>query len=108
MEVAGNVANVNGGIELDRAHVGGGLETTNGDIDRRRRLACRRRHPGPEAHGQLVLAQHKRKPKIVIGPGAVVEGSLRFEHEVELYVSDSAKIGPVEGAKAITFSGDRP
>jgi hypothetical protein len=38
----------------------------------------------------------------------VVEGKLRFEHEVELLVSDRAKIGAVEGAKAVTFSGNEP
>ena len=47
-------------------------------------------------------------PRIVIGPGVVVDGKLRFEHEVELMVSDRAKIGAVEGAKAVTFSGNEP
>jgi hypothetical protein len=38
----------------------------------------------------------------------VVEGRLKSEHEVELYVSDRAQIGSVEGAKAVTFSGNEP
>lgn len=50
----------------------------------------------------------RREPRIVIGPGAVVQGKLKFEHEVELLVSDRAKIGPVEGAKAVMFSGNEP
>jgi hypothetical protein len=44
----------------------------------------------------------------VIGPGAAVKGTLRFKREVKLYVSDRATIGPVEGATAIKFTGDRP
>jgi DUF4097 and DUF4098 domain-containing protein YvlB len=107
VEIAGNVENVNGAIELDRARVGGGLETTNGDITV---------GAGSHVRGGILVekptgnwfSRKNRKPKIVIGPGAVVEGALKFEHEVDLYVSDSAKIGPVDGAKAITFSGERP
>jgi hypothetical protein len=37
-----------------------------------------------------------------------VKGTLRFERPVELYVSDRATIGPVEGATPVKFSGDRP
>jgi len=47
----------------------------------------------------------KHVPRIVIGPGAVVQGKLRFERAVKLYVSDSATIGPVEGATAVKFAG---
>ena len=47
-------------------------------------------------------------PRVVIGPGAVVKGALRFRREVKLYVSDRATIGTVEGATAIKFSGDHP
>ena len=45
---------------------------------------------------------------MVIGPGSVVQGTLNFEREVELYVSDTATIGAVEGAKVVRFSGERP
>jgi hypothetical protein len=47
-------------------------------------------------------------PRIVIGPGAVVQGELHFEREVKLYVSDHATVGPVSGATSISFSGDKP
>jgi len=47
-------------------------------------------------------------PRIVIGPGATVQGDLRFERTVQLYVSDKATIGTVTGATAIAFSGDAP
>jgi DUF4097 and DUF4098 domain-containing protein YvlB len=105
--VGGGLSNVNGKMTINAAHVGGGLKTVNGDIT-----------VGPEARvegGILVEKPNggwfntkRHIPRIVIGPGAIVEGRLRFEHEVELYVSDRAKIGAVEGAKAVTFSGDQP
>ncbi len=47
-------------------------------------------------------------PRVVIGPEATVEGSLRFDQDVKLYVSDRAHIGPVSGAAPIYFSGERP
>lgn len=106
-DIRGALANVNGKMTIGAAHVGGGLKTVNGDIN-----------IGPDARiegGILVekpnlnwFNRNRRPPRIVIGPGAVVEGRLRFEHEVELLVSKRAKIGPVEGAKAVTFSGDEP
>jgi hypothetical protein len=37
-----------------------------------------------------------------------VQGNLKFERPVDLYVSDKATIVPVEGAKPIAFSGDAP
>jgi hypothetical protein len=36
----------------------------------------------------------------------VVDGTLRFDREVKLLVSDAAKIGPVEGATVQLFTGD--
>jgi hypothetical protein len=56
--------------------------------------------------GWFVSDSHK--PRIVIGPGAVVQGELRFEREVQLYVSDKATVGAVSGATPIKFSGDKP
>jgi hypothetical protein len=47
-------------------------------------------------------------PVIVIGPGATVQGELRFERKVKLYVSDKATIGTVIGATAVPFSGETP
>ena len=48
------------------------------------------------------------KPRIVIGPHAVVQGKMTFKREVELYVSDSATIAAIEGATPTKFSGDQP
>jgi DUF4097 and DUF4098 domain-containing protein YvlB len=106
-EVRGNVETVNGRIELDAARVGGQLRTRNGDVT-----------VGANSHvsGDLVVEKvnrgwfnsNKRNPKIVIGPNAIVEGTLRFHREVDLYVSNTAKIGKVEGATPRRFSGSEP
>ncbi|HET7757719.1 MAG TPA: hypothetical protein VFK87_10725 [Steroidobacteraceae bacterium] len=105
-DVGGAIRNVNGRIELAGAHVGGGLRTVDGDID----ISGASRVEGgilvQKSGGWFNL--YSRPPRIVIGPGAVVEGDLRFERDVRLYVSDRATVGPVSGATAIRFSGDRP
>ena len=75
---------------------------------RGRRRLPRRRRILVEKPNASWFWRKQRVPQIVIGPGAVVEGTLKFEREVELYVSESAKIGAVEGAKPVMFSGDEP
>ena len=106
-DVAGKVSNVNGGMRINGAHVGGGLETTSGDID----IGANSRVEG----GILVNEDHSwfhsnssRKPRVTIGPHATVQGNLSFKRDVDLYVSESATIGPVQGATPNKFSGDRP
>jgi hypothetical protein len=106
-EVGGPLSNVNGRIVLNDAHVAGGLHTVDGDIE-----------VGSGSHVEGgILVKHggggwfnfsTHKPRIVIGPGAVVQGDLRFERAVDLYVSDSATTGPITGATAIRFSGASP
>ncbi|TLZ48302.1 MAG: hypothetical protein E6K22_15665 [Gammaproteobacteria bacterium] len=108
-DVGGGLKNVNGQITLKTAHVGGGLSTVGGDIDlsgeSRVEGGILVQEPGGWFGGSSSRA---RKPRIVIGPGAVVQGNLRFEREVELYVSERATVGPITGATAIRFAGDRP
>ena len=59
-------------------------------------------------HG-LVNFSSSTPPRVVIGPEVSVDGTLRFEREVRLYVSDRAgHIGPVEGATPISYQGDTP
>ncbi len=103
-DVSGDVANINGGIHVAGGHVGGSITSTNGGIDL-----------GPNAHidGDVTMKRdhsvHSARqsiPRVVIEPGTVVKGTLRFEREVRLYVSDRATIGPVEGAQPVKFSGD--
>jgi len=108
-DVGGGLKNVNGQITLKTAHVGGGLTTVGGDIDlsgeSRVEGGILVQEPGGWFGGS---SSRPRKPRIVIGPGAVVQGNLRFEREVELYVSERATVGPITGATAIRFAGDRP
>jgi DUF4097 and DUF4098 domain-containing protein YvlB len=105
-DVAGRTSNVNGRISLDASHVGGGIETVSGDID----IGAGSRVEG----GILVKEQHgfswgrNKNPRIVIGPHAVVDGALEFRRDVDLLVSDSAKVGTITGATAKKFSGDHP
>jgi hypothetical protein len=109
-DVSGRLTNVNGDIQLKAAHVGGGIETTTGEVD-----------IGPDSRieGGILIKEDKSWfrwfsfgsptiPRVVIGPGAIVKGTLKFERDVKLYVSDRATIGPVEGATVNKFSGEHP
>jgi DUF4097 and DUF4098 domain-containing protein YvlB len=105
-DVAGGLRNVNGHIALTAAHVAGGLRTVSGNIDLT---------GGSHVEGGILVEQSSgwfnwngSKPRIVIGPGAVVQGELRFERPVQLYVSGTATVGPISGATAIRFSGEHP
>ena len=108
-KVANNLGNVNGDIVLEGSEVGGDVSTVTGDIE----LA-----EGAVVMGDVIVEKpggrdnSKRKPRIVIGPGARVEGVIRLEREVELYISESAEVGGVEGEMtlddAVRFSGKRP
>lgn len=105
--VRGKLSNVNGSITLDAAHVGGDIQTVSGDIT----IGANSRVEG----GVLVNKDHswfhfgfRRKPRIVIGPHAVVQGTLTFKRTVDLYVSDSASVGKIEGATATKFRGEQP
>lgn len=104
-EVLGAVGNVNGKIELTAAHVAGGIKTVNGSIS----IFGNSHVEGGilvQKNGTQLIHFGDDVPLIVIGPGATVQGDLRFEREVKLYVSDKATVGPVTGATAIPFTGD--
>lgn len=106
-EVGGRLSNVNGSIVLDAAHVAGGIETVNGDITV---------GAGSHVEGGILVDKNnswfhfgtERVPHIVIGPHAVVQGTLEFRRPVLLQVSNSAQIGPVKGATPVKFSGATP
>jgi DUF4097 and DUF4098 domain-containing protein YvlB len=106
-DIAGDITTMNGGIHIRSGHVGGSIETHAGGIDL-----------GPNAHidGNIKVDQDhnswnfgfSKPPEIIIRPGTVVKGTLHFEREVRLYVSDRATIGAVTGAEVHKFSGDNP
>jgi len=110
--VSDGVSNVNGQIELEGAMVGGNLETVNGDVSL---------EDASVVKGDLVVEKNSgwgwgksksRKPRIVVGPGSRVEGKIILKREVELFISETAEVGGVEGEMsmddAIRFSGERP
>ena len=104
-EVAGALTNVNGKISLASAHVGGGIKTVNGNISI---MGTSHVEGGILVEKPNGLMFNNEDPVIVIGPGAVIQGEMKFERKVKLYVSDKATIGTVTGATPIAFSGDTP
>ena len=106
-EINGGLSNVNGKITLASAHAAGGIKTVNGSMS----ITGASRVEGgilvQKSSGELLNIIHD-VPRIVIGPGATVQGELRFERTVKLYVSDKATIGTVTGATPIPFTGDNP
>jgi hypothetical protein len=110
--VARDLSNVNGSISLNASQVGGDVSTVNGDV---------RVMEGAVIKGDLIMEKPRglnwgrrndRRPKVVIGPGSRIEGVIRLEREVKLYVSTTAEIGGVEGEMSMDdaerFSGNRP
>ena len=106
VQVAGGIETVNGSVFVDQgSRIGRGVETVNGDIT----VGI-----GSQLDGGITVsrpqgwfsAAPKRRPRVVISPGAVVAGPLRFEREVDLYVHRSARIGPVTGAEPVIFDTD--
>ncbi len=107
-EVGGSVSTVDGSISLTDAKVGGGLKTVAANIDI---MGASHVDGGilvEKSTGVTFQTTSTSRPRIVIGPGAVVQGNLTFKREVQLYVSDKATIGPVAGATAVVFAGDKP
>ena len=115
-EVGGKLTNNSGTIRIEGARVGGLVSTTDGDI-----------YVGPDSRLDRGILVHKRDvaglsffdlklgvpigrstpPRVVIGPRAKVAGTLRFKRKVELLVSESATIGPVEGATPVMFATEQ-
>lgn len=108
--VSGEVGNVNGRITAEGARVKGDLKTVMGDI--RLRETVLEGDLQIEKPGMWTHSDKKRKPRVVIGPGSRVEGLIVIEHEVELFISESAEVGDVIGVMSLddatTFSGDEP
>jgi DUF4097 and DUF4098 domain-containing protein YvlB len=97
VRVGGDVSTVSGGIELDGAEVGGSITTRNGDIELT---------DGSHVRGNINVKQKndsgwswgKDEPiEVRICATCVVDGELRFDRPVDLYVQPGAKIGKVIG-----------
>lgn len=109
--ISEDVSNINGEIKLSGAEVSGDLSTVNGDV-----LLL----DAAVLQGNLTVERPQNQgkrwrdhlSKVIIGPGARVAGDIILEQKVELYISETARVGEVRGvmsiADAIRFSGDRP
>jgi hypothetical protein len=103
------VSTVNGAIGLVDTDLGGGIETVNGDITVGVGSHVKGGIHVEKPNGNSGFRMGKPKvPKIVIGPNAVVEGTLSFDREVKLYVHQSARIGTVRGATAQRYATAAP
>ncbi|GAB3046993.1 hypothetical protein [Stenotrophomonas tumulicola] len=104
-QIEGSVETVNGGIGLVETRLAGDIRTVNGDVTV---------GVGSVVSGGIQIKKPSfslsltpgRKPRVIIGPNAVVQGALQFEREVVLYVHRSAKIGAVAGAVPVAFDTD--
>ena len=103
--VGGKLENVNGAIKLDHAIVDGGIETTNGDVTIGSGSTVHAGLHVTKPHGLWIHSS--RKPRIVIASGAVVEGTLAFDRDVDLLVAADAKIGNVVGAKPQAYTPEK-
>ncbi|HEU0096666.1 MAG TPA: hypothetical protein VFQ52_09435 [Rhizomicrobium sp.] len=99
-KIDGGVVTVSGSIGLVQTEVNGDIVFVSGDVT-----------VGVNSHvsGRITLkkptySKPSRPPRVVIGPNAVVDGSLEFGLPVKLYVHSTAKIGAVTGASAIPFT----
>ncbi len=105
--IRGDIGTVNGAIGVVGTRVDGGIEITNGDL-----TVGANSHVRGGIHynkpGRQWFSFSSRSPRVVIGPGATVDGALVFERDVNLLVHETARIGEVRGATAATYSGARP
>jgi DUF4097 and DUF4098 domain-containing protein YvlB len=118
VDIAGDLSNFNGRMRLVGVHIGGSVQTTNGDIyvgsgsriDGGLRVSAFKFNGPDNWFTRLLFGNYngfnEHVPTIIIAPGAVVTGTLHFERDVNLHVSNRARIGPVEGATPGPYSGD--
>jgi hypothetical protein len=108
--IDGDVSNVNGELQIIGSEIGGDLSTVNGDVLLTDNSVLK---------GDLVIKKpsgwswkNQREPRIVIGAGSRVAGTIRLERKVELYIHETASVGGVSGEMtmddAVRFSGDHP
>jgi len=110
--VSKDLSNVNGDIELTASQVGGDVSTVSGDVELADGAVILGNLIVEEPKGFFNSSRNSKPPKIIIGPGCRVDGVLRLEREVKLFISETAQVGGVEGkmtmADAVRFSGNRP
>lgn len=102
--IEGSAAIVNGDMALCGTAVSGKLSFVNGTIW----LADGSAVLGDITAKQPQGSNHNLPPVVVIGPHAIVGGSIIFERPGQLYVSDSAVIHSVTGVTPMKFTGAAP
>lgn len=106
--VLGRVQTLTGPITLTDAIVGQGLETVSGTL----RLTGKSRvnhgitlsKPGPKMHGKDI----ERLPTLIVGPNVEIAGKVIAERGATIWVSRTAKVDAVEGARVHWFDGNTP
>lgn len=107
-QVQGRVENVNGGVSAIASTIGGGIGTVNGEIvlDQGTQVRGGIHVEKPHGWGNLIQLGDSKLPRVVIGRNSIVQGELRFDREVRLYVHQTARIGRVTGATATRYNTD--
>lgn len=105
--LARGVETVNGTIGLVDTDLGGGIATVNGDITVGAGSHVKGGIRIEKPNSQWLSVGKRKTPRVIVGAHARVDGALVFEREVKLYVHRSATIGPVTGATAVRYDGDR-
>lgn len=104
--IGGNFETVNGKLKAVNAEIDGSIKTVNGHVYLL---------DGTVLDDDIIVKKSKsffgggskKTPKVVLGKNVVVNGSLKFERKVKLYIHDTAEVeDDVENAEVIRFSGD--
>lgn len=106
--IGADISTVNGGITVQQTDVAGRITTVTGDITVGAKSHVHRGILVEKPKGIGWSSGRRNIPRIVIGPNAIVDGELRFEHEVELFVHATAKVGTVTGATAQPYTTTLP
>lgn len=107
-KIGGTVETVNGAIGLVDTDVSGDIETVNGDVTVGVGSHVRGGVHYSKQNRPFISIGKRRIPRVIIGPNAQVDGPLRFEREVVLYVHATARTGAISGATAIRFDTPQP
>ncbi|MFO1395171.1 MAG: hypothetical protein U1F09_15570, partial [Steroidobacteraceae bacterium] len=100
-KVAGRLESVNGRLSVKGGTVDGGLKTVSGDI-----LVA----GGSRVDGGIRVEKNtggswgwgtSRRPSVTIESGAIVNGAIEFEREVDLYVGEGVTLGPITGVPPV-------
>ncbi len=102
--VEGDLNTIHGKIQMAGATVTGNVTNYSGGI---------RIMDGSVIEGSLRVRKPRgyesdKTPTIIIGRDSEIHGSAVFERPVRLFIHQSARIGNIQGAEPVSFSGDEP